>query len=166
MIWFLAQRYKYFIDILNSQRPDAKADIKGSGDYPEIVGTAHFYQTKDGVLLRVEVAGLPHEQQDCTGGVFGFHIHEGMACTGIAEDSFADTKGHFNPLGCSHPYHAGDLPPLFETNGRAFMVFLTGRFTVSDILGRTMIIHAAPDDFTSQPSGNSGKKIACGKIRK
>lgn len=166
MIWFLSQRSKNYIDIIGTNRPDAKAAIKGSSAYPEVIGTANFYQTKDGVLLSVEVMGLPTSDNLCAGGVFGFHIHEGEACTGNAEDPFAHAKGHYNPHNCQHPHHAGDLPPLFETKGRAFMVFLTGRFTVRDIIGRTMIIHAAPDDFTTQPSGNSGKKIACGKIRK
>jgi Cu-Zn family superoxide dismutase len=166
MIWFLSQRSKYYIDILDHYKPDAKADIRGSGAYPHLNGKANFYQTKDGVLVTVEVLGLPADGGPCAGGIFGFHIHEGDACTGNAEDPFADTKGHFNPAGCSHPNHAGDLPPLFEAGGRAFTVVLTDRFKVADIVGRTLVIHSAPDDFTTQPSGNSGKKIACGKIRK
>ena len=166
MIWFLSQRSKYYIDWIAMKKPDAKAEIKGSSAYPEIIGTAGFYQTKDGVLLSVEVMGLPHTSDPCSSGIFAFHIHEGEACTGNAEDPFADTKGHYNPQDCKHPHHAGDLPPLFETNGRAFMVFLTGRFTVKEIIGKTLIIHSGPDDFTTQPSGNAGKKIACGKIRR
>ncbi|MCX7614928.1 MAG: superoxide dismutase family protein, partial [Clostridiales bacterium] len=65
---------------------------------------------------------------------------------------------------CNHPGHAGDLPPLFGNYGHAFMAVFTGRVSVSEIIGRTVIIHASPDDFTTQPSGNSGKKIACGQI--
>ena len=45
------------------------------------------------------------------------------------------------------------------------MTFLTNRFRVEEILGKTVIIHDSPDDFTSQPAGNAGKKIACGMIR-
>lgn len=166
MVWFLSQRSKYYIDLINRSKPDAKAEIRGSTAYRDITGKANFYQTKHGVLLSVEVMGLPTGESPCAGGVFGFHIHEGESCTGNAEDPFADAKGHFNPNNCKHPHHAGDLPPLFEAGGRAFMVFLTGRFTVGDILGKTIIIHSAPDDFTTQPSGNSGKKIACGKIKR
>jgi len=166
MIWFLSQRSKYYIDVLDDYRPDAKAGIKGSNAYPNINGNISFYQTKDGVLVSAEVLGLPHGETPCSGGVFGFHIHEGDSCTGNAEDPFADTKGHYNPDGCKHPYHAGDMPPLFESDGRAFTAFLTNRFKVKDIIGRTVVIHGMPDDFLTQPSGNSGKKIACGKIRK
>jgi Cu-Zn family superoxide dismutase len=166
MIWFLSQRAKYYIDIIDNKKPDAKADIRGSNAYPNIVGTARFFQTKDGVLVCAEVSGLPHSGEACRGGVFAFHIHEGKSCTGNAEDPFADVKSHYNPNNCKHPYHAGDLPPLFENNGRAFMVFLTDRFNVGDIIGRTIIIHSSPDDFTTQPAGNAGAKIACGNIRK
>ena len=72
---------------------------------------------------------------------------------------------HYNPKDCPHPYHAGDMPPLFGNNGEAFMAFMTDRFTVEEIIGKTVIIHSNPDDFTTQPGGNSGEKIACGKIK-
>ena len=62
--------------------------------------------------------------------------------------------------------HAGDLPPLFGNHGFAFAVFLTDRFSVREVLGKTVIVHLKPDDFTTQPSGSAGEKIACGEIRK
>ena len=77
---------------------------------------------------------------------------------------FANTMGRYNPDMCMHPYHAGDMPPLFANNGHAFMMFLTDRFTINEIIGKTIILHSEPDDFHSQPSGNSGNKIACGVI--
>ncbi|MDD7215163.1 MAG: superoxide dismutase family protein [Anaerovoracaceae bacterium] len=86
-------------------------------------------------------------------------------CSGTKENPFEDAHGHFNPDCCDHPHHAGDLPPLLGNRGYALQIFLTGRFCVSEIIGKTVIIHADPDDFTSQPSGNSGKMIACGQIR-
>lgn len=58
----------------------------------------------------------------------------------------------------------GDLPPLIENNGYAYMQVLINKFKIKDILGKVIIIHDSPDDFTTQPSGNSGIKIACGKI--
>lgn len=149
-----------------TQKPEAYATIRGSKSYPKIVGTAYFYQTKDGVLLSVSVQGLPHDARPCDSRVFGFHIHEGNQCTGTPSDPFANAGGHYNPQNCKHPHHSGDLPPLFENEGHAFMVFLTDRFTVREVIGRTMIIHDMPDDFTTQPAGNSGTKIACGRILK
>lgn len=166
MSWFLSWRTKHYIKKMQAGRPEAKADIRGSDMHRDIVGAAEFYQTKDGVLVSVEVVGLPGAGGPCTGGVFALHIHEGTVCAGTSADPFAEAGGHYNPENCRHPQHAGDLPPLFETDGRAYMTVLTGRFKVSDVIGRTMIIHAGPDDFTSQPAGNAGVKIACGKIRR
>ncbi len=144
--------------------PDAQSFIKGSGGYPNIKGVVFFYQLDGGVLVMAEVRGLPHGAGKCPADVFAFHIHEGSDCSGSAGDPFSGAGGHYNPGGCAHPAHAGDLPPLFGNSGYAFAAVFTDRFSVSDVAGRTVIIHAAPDDFTSQPSGNSGEKIACGKI--
>ena len=60
----------------------------------------------------------------------------------------------------------GDLPPLIENNGYAYMNVLINKFKIKDILGKVIIIHDSPDDFTTQPSGNSGTKIACGRIER
>ena len=150
-------------DIL-AQTPDAVANVRGSGANPRLGGTVRFYQTRHGVLVHAEFVGLPTANGPCAGRVFGFHIHEGEACRGTWEDPFAAVGGHFNPDGCEHPYHAGDLPPLFGNHGYALSVFLTDRFTVEQVLGRTVIVHGGVDDFTSQPAGNAGQKIACGRI--
>lgn len=165
MFWFLSQKSKNYLSIMLDNKPNAKAIIKGSKEFPQIIGTVNFYQTGAGVLLTAEVIGLPNKDNACIRGVYGFHIHEGGSCSGTAEDPFADTKMHYNPKNCSHPNHAGDLPPLFENEGRAFMAVLTDRFTVQEIIGKTIIIHSSPDDFKTQPSGDSSKKIACGEIR-
>ena len=79
-------------------------------------------------------------------------------------DTFADVGKHYNPQNCPHPAHAGDMPPFFSNNGYAVQMFLTDRFTVEEIIGKTIIVHSGPDDFTSQPAGNAGMKIACGEI--
>ncbi|MBT9777985.1 superoxide dismutase family protein, partial [Clostridium sp. MCC353] len=78
---------------------------------------------------------------------------------------FAHTGEHYNPTNQPHPDHAGDLPPLLGNQGYAWTSFYDKRFTVDQIMGRAVIIHQKADDFTSQPSGNSGEKIACGVIR-
>jgi len=142
----------------------AKAHIKGGKQYPQIDGMVYFTQTKHGIKLTAKINGLPQSPNNCTGRFFGFHIHEGTSCSGNAEDEFANAKTHYNPNHCPHPYHVGDLPPLLENNGHAEMSILLNKFKIKDIIGKVMIIHDLPDDFTSQPSGNSGKKIACGKI--
>ncbi len=141
----------------------ATAHIHGGNNYPNLNGTAWFKQTDAGVLVTVRVTGLPPNTM-CNGGIFAFHIHDGGSCTGTAQDEFGNAGSHYNPQGCPHPCHAGDLPPLFGNNGFAYMSVLTNRFTVSEIIGKVVIIHGGKDDFSTQPSGNAGTKIACGKI--
>ncbi len=153
----------HFSKYLN-QRPQAWASLKGSESYPSIRGTVRFFQTLIGVLVSTEVTGLPNPAEPCNSPIFAFHIHSGDACTDHTLDPFADAGTHYNPENCPHPYHAGDLPPLFGTQGMAFSAVLTDRFTVREILGKTVILHAGLDDFSTQPSGNAGTKIACGKI--
>lgn len=145
-------------------RPNAVAVIKGSEEYPNINGRVFFYNLKQGIMVRSEILGLPTAERICDKPIFAFHIHSGSECTGNEADRFANTGGHYNPENCPHPYHAGDMPPLFSVNGRALSAFLTDRFTLHEILGKTIIIHSKVDDFISQPSGNAGQKIACGVI--
>ena len=107
----------------------------------------------------------PPHRGPCGGGIFAFHIHSGGQCSGNEKAPFANALAHYDRDDCPHPAHAGDLPPLFENQGYAFQMFLTGRFSLCEVIGKTVIIHSGPDDFTSQPSGNAGSKIACGQIR-
>lgn len=144
---------------------EAHAQIKGGKQYPSIKGNVEFKETKDGVLLTAKIHGLPKSPNRCRGRFFGFHIHEGSYCTGDKEDEFANVGMHYNPTKCPHPFHVGDLPPLLENNGYAYLSVLIGKFKIKDIIGKTIIIHDKPDDFTTQPSGDSGKKIACGVIK-
>lgn len=153
------------VHILQRQKAHAAATIRGDEEHSQLSGCVSFYDTCGGTLVVTSVHGLPREDGSCAAPVFGMHIHAGTACTGTAEDPFADAEGHFNPGHCPHPHHAGDLPPLFGNSGYAWMAVLTNRFRTCDILGKTVILHAMPDDMTTQPSGNSGKKIACGVIR-
>ncbi len=144
--------------------PDAVAVLNGTGANSAVHGVVRFFQRNDGVLVEVNFEGLPRRSGQCEQPIFGFHIHGGMSCTGNATDMFADAGTHYNPHMCEHPYHAGDLPPIFGVNGKAYISFLTDRFTVRDVLGKTIILHDRPDDFTTQPGGNAGNKIACGII--
>ena len=135
-------------DWITQTNPQAAAELKGD----EINGIVYFYQTEMGMVLFWSVGGLPENLESCGGSIFAMHIH--------------DENGHYDPYECPHPYHAGDLPPLFSNGGYAFGAVLTTRFGLEEILGKSVVIHNNPDDFTSQPSGNPGEAIAEGMIRR
>lgn len=140
--------------------PDAVAQIQGGMEAPQLSGCVHFYQQNRCVLIVAEIFGLPKESET---GFFGFHIHQGGSCSGT---DFSETGSHYNPVDQVHPKHAGDLPPLICCRGNAYLAVKTDRFTVPDIIGKTVVIHSDPDDFHTQPAGNAGRKIACGVICK
>ena len=144
--------------ICNFNKPQAVAIMGGENGSAKIGGTVKFHQKGNCVLVVADINGLPPSKS----GFFGFHVHEGTDCGGV---DFSDTKGHYNPSGSPHPMHAGDLPPLMSCGTVSHSSVLTNRFRVSNIIGRTVMIHSMPDDFTSQPSGNAGEKIACGVIK-
>lgn len=145
--------------------PQARAEIKGSVLYPSIEGDVWFYQAIHGVLVVLDIKGLPNDNIKCAKNIFALHIHEGSNCSGNIQDPFADAGVHYNPNNCLHPSHAGGLPPLFGVDGFAFLTVLTNRFTIDEIVGKAIVIHSSFDDFSTQPAGNSGTKIACGEIR-
>lgn len=135
----------------------AAAYIRGNGANSGLRGTVTFLPHGENVLVTAQVEGFPKSES----GFFALHIHEGDSCRG---EGFPHTGGHYNPHNTPHPMHAGDLPPLLSCGGRAWMSVLTNRFQIQDILGRTVVIHSGPDDFRTQPAGNSGEKIGCGRI--
>lgn len=129
-------------------------------------GEATFEQVGDKVRVVVFVQGLRPGQQH------GLHIHEVGDCSGDGMGA----KDHFNPHGKQHgdpkgsERHAGDLPALVankqgRANIQADMDIITLRPGAANIVGRSLIVHAGPDDYKSQPAGNSGARIACGVIR-
>lgn len=143
--------------------PEAYAYIKGSGSYPNLRGKIYFYPVWEGSLVVADIKELPANKK-CSRPVLGFHIHEGSQCLPKGKDPFGKTGQHYNPEDCEHPFHAGDFPPLFASGGRAFTIFYTDRFYPDEVFGRTVVIHEMADDLHSQPSGDSGEKIACGEI--
>ena len=153
----------FFVTVLKDRYPSASASVIGSPEYPDINGSVNFYATPLGVIVSAEIFGLPSncEGRSC---IFGFHIHEGQRCLPSDNDPIGQVGAHYAKGRTSHPHHAGDLPPLLSNDGYAWLATLTNRFQIEDIVGRTIIIHSQPDDFTTQPSGNSGAKIACGEI--
>lgn len=133
----------------------AMAILKGEG---ELRGTVKFYRVPCATLVAAEVTGLPGSES----GFYGLHIHEGKECTG---KDYSDSLGHFDTSGQMHPRHSGDLPPLLDAGGRGFLAVETDRFLVEEVVGHTVVLHEAADDFTSQPAGNAGRKIACGVVK-
>jgi len=153
-----------------------------------------FVERKSEVLVAASVTLPPGAES-----IHGFHIHANRAADGgpgggcVVVDAgdpaanFVSAGGHFNPTGAIHGQHAGDMPALFVgTDGKATMVFTTDRFKVADIIGRAVILHAAPDNYANIPvgtalnqytandpaattltnnTGNAGARIGCGIIR-
>ena len=144
--------------------PAAVAILRGGDRCPSLYGTVRFDKTPMGVLVSVEVMGLPAPENPCESPIFALHLHEGGTCLDEDGEPFGGAGGHYNPHLCPHPYHAGDLPPLCGADGVALSCFLTTRFSVEEVLGKTVILHDSPDDFVTQPAGNAGSRIACGVI--
>lgn len=145
--------------MLEKKRCRAMALIKGSAAAPQLEGIVWLTDSPAGVRVEARVRGLPPSET----GFYGFHLHERGSC--ILPD-FASAKGHYNPTGAPHPQHAGDFPALLATGANdAWLSFVTTRFTVCDVLGLSIVIHAGRDDYTSQPAGDSGARIGCGIIQ-
>jgi Cu-Zn family superoxide dismutase len=131
-------------------------------------GTIYFMQQGDRVLVSGEIRGLKPNAEH------GFHVHEKGDCS--SGDGMS-AGGHFNPG--SHPHgrydaashHAGDIPSLkADAAGVAKVNFESTSIRVgngpNDVVGRGLIVHRDPDDYTTQPTGNSGPRLACAVIRR
>jgi superoxide dismutase, Cu-Zn family len=130
----------------------------------QISGTVAFTQTSKGIEIVADITGLAP-------GKHGFHIHEYGDCS--ASDGVS-AGGHFNPKQMHHAgtedahRHVGDLGNIeADANGKAHYTYLdklTSLKGSSNIIGRSVIVHANEDDLKTQPAGNSGGRIACGVI--
>jgi len=134
----------------------------------QATGTVTFSQRGSRVLVDANVSGLP------PGREVGFHIHDKGDCS--SGDGMS-AGPHYNPLGKQHAHyttaerHAGDLPALrADASGNAALSIELDVITVTDgptsIIGRGLVVHADPDDYKTQPTGNSGARIACGVIQR
>lgn len=129
-------------------------------------GTVTFEQHGDHVMVTASITGLKPNQEH------GFHAHEKGDCS--SGDGMS-TGGHFNPTGKPHgpqeaDHHAGDFPGLkADASGKAEAKFPLKGVTLgsgtADLVGKGLIVHAGPDDYKTQPTGNSGARIACGVIK-
>jgi len=147
----------------------AIATVRGGPLAPEIYGIVYFIDVPGGTEVCITVNGLPlykpATNEEAPIGPHGFHLHEHGTCeVGNPEDPFQAAGGHWAPYGQPHGNHAGDFPVLFSNNGAARMCFFTNKFKVQDVVGKAVIIHKNPDDYRSQPSGDAGKRLACGII--
>lgn len=147
----------------------ARAELRdGTG---RSVGSATLTGTEGGVRIEVQVTGL-------TAGRHGFHIHEAGRCD---PPDFASAGGHFNPTtqrhGMENPAgpHGGDLPNIVvgeDGNGSLTVVnpYLSlGTGAANDLLrsgGTSVMVHAGPDDYFTDPAGDSGARIACGVVER
>jgi Cu-Zn family superoxide dismutase len=146
--------------------PTASAAMKDAEG--KDVGKITLTQTKAGVLIKAELTGLP-------AGPHGFHFHE----TGACEPPFESAGGHYNPNNAKHGFmadegpHVGDIPNLEVGESGSVTVELLSPFvsldrqsgnTVFDDDGTSLVVHADADDYKTDPSGNSGARIACGVI--
>lgn len=138
------------------QMPDAIAQVNSE----TVNGTVEFYDYFNGTLMLYELMNLSQN----TGGIFGFHVHEGKSCLNDTAVPYEKTGAHLNPDNQNHPYHLGDLPPVFANDGYAWGLIYIDKFQVKDINQHTLVLHEQADDLHSQPSGHSGTKIACGEI--
>jgi len=133
-----------------------------------VSGRVEFDPMGDGVHLTGTIGGLQPNS------VHGIHVHEKGDCSAADASS---AGGHFNPTGTAHgrassaTHHAGDMDNI--TAGADGTVAINihlagvtlGGGAANDIANRALVVHAAADDYTTQPSGNSGARVACGVIR-
>jgi superoxide dismutase, Cu-Zn family len=166
--------YSFMPTPITNYRPgnfnEAMAEIKGGPQSQGITGTVYFKNVPGGTMVCAQIRGLPSYEPAQGGkspiGPHGFHIHQNGNCeVGDPENPFAAAGGHWNPTDQPHGNHSGDFPVLFSNHGYANMCFFTDKFKVADVIGKSVIIHENPDDYRTQPAGNSGKKMACGVIR-
>jgi superoxide dismutase, Cu-Zn family len=134
------------------------------------IGVLALRQGDAGVRVAGQLSGLP-------AGAHGLHVHATGRCDG---PDFSTAGGHFNPRATKHGLlnpegpHAGDLPAIAaDVNGRAVVDVTTAGITLDsgaiglfDSDGSAIVVHAASDDQRTDPSGNSGARIACGTVQR
>jgi len=149
-----------------SAGPEAQATLQPTRGN-SVTGSVQFKQVATGLRVTGEVRGL------APGREVGFHVHEKGDCS--SGDGMS-AGGHYNPTGAAHgrhgagAHHAGDLPSLkADASGVARIDFETRTIGIggnTDIVGKGLIVHRDPDDYTTQPTGNAGPRLACAVIAK
>ncbi len=154
-----------------ASRVTARAELRDSSG--NAVGQVVLEQQDNGVQVTLNVEGLAP-------GEHGVHFHSVGQCDAAGESPFESADGHFNPDSTQHGLenpqgpHAGDLPNMeVGDDGTGTLSETTDRLTLTegpnallDGDGAAFIVHAGPDDMVSDPSGNSGDRVACGVIER
>jgi Cu-Zn family superoxide dismutase len=150
--------------------PTAHATLQGVPGDTDFTGTVTFTQEGDGVRVVADFAGVDKP------GKHGFHVHETGECTHdpAGGKHFSTSGGHFNPTGAEHacpptePRHAGDLGNVeIGADGQGHAEMTTNLLSLSgpnSVVGKAILLHGGEDDCKTQPSGNSGERIACGVV--
>jgi Cu-Zn family superoxide dismutase len=147
----------------------AHADLAATAD-SKAIGKVKFYQINDDKIKMDLEINMP-ERADSTVAV---HFHEHGDCGNMGEN----THGHWNPTSEAHgkwdsdAFHSGDIGNIkLDSKGHGTASVTTDRWSVIDgdvknIIGRGLIVHGGTDDYTTQPTGNSGPRVGCGVILK
>lgn len=141
----------------------AEAELRNAEG--QVVGAVNLQAVPSGVLLHVRLSGIPE-------GVHGFHVH----AVGLCDAPFTSAGGHYNPHAKVHGLlvdggaHSGDMPNLtVPASGQLEVEILNTALRLdADLLdadGAAIVVHAGPDDYSSDPAGDAGPRIACGVIR-
>jgi Cu-Zn family superoxide dismutase len=155
-----------------AREPTGGAPMPLVGTAGQPIGTVRAWQTAGGVSFHIEATGLPH-------GVHGIHVHSVGRCD---PPDFASAGSHWNPAAHKHGFrnpagpHAGDLPNVEVAANDVLSATVTlpnasltappgAPGAVLDADGAALVVHAAADDYVTDPSGNSGARIACAVIR-
>jgi Cu-Zn family superoxide dismutase len=148
--------------------PGATAILE-SADDPKLSGTVTFTQLVDAVRIEINVAGADHP------GPHGIHLHENGKCEhDPAGKHYTSAGGHFNPTAAPHAcresttHHAGDFGNIeIQPDGTGHLVVVTAMLSLrgpNSPIGKAVILHTGADDCKTQPTGNSGGRLACGLV--
>ena len=148
----------------------ATANLMSTADSTLAIGTAKFYQL-DSTQIRLDLVIDDKSRADSNVAV---HFHEHGDCSNKGEGA----HGHWNPTKENHgqwgtaPYHSGDIGNIqLDNNGHGTKSVTTDRWSIAEtasnkIIGLGIIVHGGTDDYTTQPTGNSGPRIGCGVVVK